>query len=210
LREREMRQKACNKLLASILTFLFVFLTFTPICYAAASIKVLVDGNYLDFDVPPIIENNRTLAPFRKIGEALGAEIQWDSESRTVTAYKNDKTVILKIGEKVAYVNDIPVELDVPPVIRNDRTLVPVRFFSEAFGAVVSWDNFSRTVLIDTGEKVSKYIMGYYYSQSYQDFIENLDKMSATAVKWYTLDNNGDLTDNDNSRYISVPQGYRK
>ena len=87
---------------------------------------------------------------------------------------------------------------------------MPIRFFSEAFGALVSWDNGTRTVLIDTSGKPSKYIMGYYYSQSYQDFLNNLDKMSSTAVKWYTLDENGDLTDRDNQRYISVPQGYEE
>jgi len=183
-------------------------MAFIPFCNAAAAVRILFNGSYLDFDVPPIIENNRTLAPYRKIGEALGAEIKWDQETKTVTACKDDKIVILKIGEKTAYVNDTPVELDVPPIIVNNRTLVPVRFFSEAFEATVSWDNASRTVLIDTGEKISKYILGYYYSQSYQDFLENLDKMSATAVKWYSLDNNGNLTDKDNERYINVPVGY--
>lgn len=205
-----MRNRRSRKLLTTILTFLFILMTFTPakFCNAATSVRVLFDGNYLDFDVAPIIENDRTLAPFRKISEALGAEIEWSQETQTVTAYKNDKTVILKIGDNTAYVNETPIKLDTPPIIKNDRTLVPVRFFSEAFGAIVSWDNAARTVLINTGEKPSKYIMGYYYSQSYQDFLENLDKMSSTAVKWYTLDSNGDLTDRDNQRYINVPEGY--
>lgn len=197
-----------RRFLASILTFLIMVTAFAPVCNAAAAVRVLFNEKYLDFDVPPIIVNDRTLAPFRRIAEELGAEIHWNQESRTVTAYKGDKTVILKIDDKTAYVNETAVELDTPPIIKNDRTLVPVRFFSEAFGAMVSWDNASRTVLINTGEKASKYIMGYYYSQSYQDFLENLDKMSSTAVKWYSLDKNGDLTDRDNKRYISVPSGY--
>lgn len=201
-----------KNILASVFAFLLILTTFVPAkpCNAATSVRVLFDGNYLDFDVAPIIENDRTLAPFRKISEALGAEIQWSQETQTVTAYKNDKTVILKIGDNIAYVNETPIKLDTPPIIKNDRTLVPVRFFSEAFGALVSWDNAARTVLINTSGKPSKYIMGYYYSQSYQDFLENLDKMSSTAVKWYTLDNNGDLTDKDNQRYINVPEGHEE
>ena len=206
-----MRNRRSRKIFASILAFLFILMTFTPkLCNAATSVRVLFNGNYLDFDVAPIIENDRTLAPFRKIGEALGAEIQWSQETKTVMAYENDKTVILKIGDNTAYVNETPIKLDTPPIIKNDRTLVPIRFFSEAFGAIVSWDNASRTVLINTGERPSKYIMGYYYSQSYQDFLENLDKMSSTAVKWYTLDGNGNLTDRDNQRYINVPEGHDK
>jgi len=201
-----------KNLLVSIFAVLFILTAFIPAkpCFAAANVRVLLDGKYLDFDVPPIIENDRTLAPFRKISEALGAEIQWDQETRTVTAYKNDIRVLLKIGDKTAYVNEVPIKLDTPPIIKNDRTLVPIRFFSEAFGAAVSWDNAARTVLINTNGIPSKYILGYYYSQSYQDFIANLDKMSSTAVKWYTLDENGNLTDRDNKRYISVPEGYNE
>lgn len=177
-----------GRLLTWVFIVLLSFMVFIPAksCIAAASIRVLLNGENLDFDVPPIIQNDRTLAPFRKIGEALGAQIEWDQDTKTVTAYKEDKTVILQIGNNIAYVNQTPLELDTPPIIRDDRTLVPIRFFSEAFGAAVMWDNAVRTVLINTDEKPSKYIMGYYYSQSYEDFLKNLEKMSSTAVKWYS------------------------
>lgn len=199
-----------ERLIAGVFAAMLIVMTFIPVkpCAAATYVKVLLNGENLDFDSPPIIENDRTLAPFRKIGEALGVRIEWNQDDKTVTAYKEDKTVVLKIGDYIAYVNQTPIKLDTPPVIRNNRTLVPIRFFSEAFGAAVMWDNAVRTVMINTGSKPSKYIMGYYYSQSYEDFLKNLDKMSSTAVKWYTLDTNGDLTDKDNSRYIGVPEGY--
>jgi len=189
---------------------LFALTAFMPVTsYAAAGyIRVFIDGKNLEFDVPPIIQNDRTLAPFRKIGEALGAEVKWDQDTKTVTAYKQGTTLLLKIGDDTAYVNQSPVKLDMPPIIKDNRTLVPIRFFSEAFDAAVMWDNATRSVLISTDGKQSKYIMGYYYSESYTDFLNNLDKMSSTAVKWYTLDEYGDLTDNDNVRYINVPNGY--
>lgn len=199
-----------EKLITVVFVALFIFMTFISAkpCAAATYVRVLLNGEYMNFDVPPIIENDRTLAPFRKIGEALGANIEWDQDTKTVTALKEDKTVILQIGNNTAYINQTPVKLDTPPIIKDNRTLVPIRFFSEAFGAAVMWDNAVRTVLINTDGKHSKYIMGYYYSQSYEDFLNNLDYMSSAAVKWYTLDTNGDLTDRDNSRYINVPEGY--
>ncbi len=202
--------RSWRKFITCILITLLISAIFVPIktCLAAAQVKVLLNGENLDFDVPPIIENDRTLVPFRKIGEALGAQVEWDQETKTVTAYKEDKTVILRIGDYTAYVNQTPVDLDMPPVLKDNRTLIPIRFFSEAFGATVMWDNAIRTVVINTGEKPSKYIMGYYYSQSYEDFLKNLDKMSAIAVKWYTLDDSGGLTNKDNLRHINVPEGY--
>ena len=112
------------------------------------------------------------MAPFRKIGETLGARINWDQDTKIVTAHKGEQTVVLQIGNNIAYIDKTQVELDTPPIIMNNRTLVPIRFFSEAFGATVMWENEDRTVLINTDEKPTKYIMGYYYSQSYSDFLE--------------------------------------
>ncbi|MGQ9532395.1 MAG: copper amine oxidase N-terminal domain-containing protein, partial [Desulfotomaculales bacterium] len=65
-------------------------------------IRVQVDGRYLSFDVPPMIENGRTLVPLRALFEALGAEVQWDGETQTVSAVKGDVTVRLTIGSNVA------------------------------------------------------------------------------------------------------------
>lgn len=193
-----------------LIALLMLSAVIPPPMYAAVGyVKVMLNGQNLDFDVPPVIENDRTLVPFRRIGEAIGAAVNWDQKTKTITAYKGSSMVVLKVGDSTAYVNRSPVKLDVPPVIRSNRTLVPLRFFSEAFGAAVAWRGETRTVVIDTGEKLSKYIMGYYYSQSYDDFMKNYDKMSSTAVKWYTLDQYGDVTDNDSSQWIMAPEGYQ-
>lgn len=207
-----LKRAISNRIIAGLLALMFAISMFVPFkpCDAASDIKVLLDGASLSFDVPPIIENGRTLVPFRKICEALGAEVEWDEETRTVAAFKDNKTILLKVGEDTAYINQTPTKLDTAPIIKNDRTLIPLRFLSEAFGAAVNWDNSLRTVKISTSpeEKPSKYIMGYYYSQSYEDFLKNVDKMSAVAAKWYTLDENGSLINKDTLRYINVPEGY--
>lgn len=114
----------------------------------AAEVKVYLDGNMLEFDQPPIIEDGRTLAPLRAIFEALGADVGWDGETSTVTAQKEQVEIELQIGSKAAYINNQPVELEVPGRIVNDRTLVPLRFVSEALGARVDWDGSARTVRI--------------------------------------------------------------
>ena len=56
-----------------VFAVLFVLTAFIPAkpCDAAASVRVLLDGKYLDFDVPPIIENDRTLAPLGKLVKPL-------------------------------------------------------------------------------------------------------------------------------------------
>lgn len=111
-------------------------------------VKVYLDGSMLALDQPPIIENDRALVPLRAIFAALDADVSWDGETSTVTAQKEQVEVKLQIGSKTAYVNNQAVELDVPGRIVNDRTLVPLRFVSEALDAEVDWDGSTRTVRI--------------------------------------------------------------
>jgi hypothetical protein len=114
---------------------------------AQAQPKVILDGSLLVFDVPPTIEDGRTLVPLRTIFEALGATVAWDNDTQTVTALKADTEVKLVIGGQ-AYKNGSPVSLDVPARIISGRTLVPLRFASEAMGCVVEWDNDTQTIYI--------------------------------------------------------------
>ena len=112
------------------------------------NIIITINGEHITFDQPPIIYNDRTLVPLRAIFEALGAEVTWDGDTQTVTAKKGGTTIKLTIGEYEFYKNGSAIPLDVPGMILNDRTLVPVRAVSEAFNCTVDWDGDTRTVYI--------------------------------------------------------------
>jgi len=114
----------------------------------AQEIKVLVNGTALTFDQPPIIENGRTLVPLRAIFEALGATVDWSQSAQTVTAVKDDVTIVLKIGDAFLTKNGARIALDVPGKLVGGRTLVPARAIAESFGASVGWDQATRTVTI--------------------------------------------------------------
>lgn len=105
-------------------------------------------------DVAPFIEKDRTMVPFRFVGESLGAEIGWNPEEASVTYALADKTVKLYIGNNMAMVNGQEVAIDQNPLIVarivNSRTMVPVRFITEALGFYVTWDPENRTVAVHT------------------------------------------------------------
>ena len=111
-------------------------------------IEVTVNGKYVEFDdVAPILLNGRTMVPFRKIFDVLGAKVDWDGENAVATAIKGDK--IIKISEdSTAYINSEPVLLDVAATIIDDRFFVPLRFVSEALDQIVYWDEANSTVVI--------------------------------------------------------------
>ena len=63
-----------------------------------SGIKVLLDGKALTFDVPPQLINNRTMVPLRAIFEAMGAKVDWNGDTQTVTGTKDSTVVVLVVG----------------------------------------------------------------------------------------------------------------
>ncbi|AEV68060.1 copper amine oxidase N-terminal domain-containing protein [Acetivibrio clariflavus] len=136
--------------------FIFSLLTcylFTNVQTIFASqqdpITILFNGEKLSFDVEPYIKEGRTLVPFRGILEALGAEVIWNPDERSVTARNRTTEIYLKIGSNETLVNGSKVIIDVPAEITDSRTFVPLRFISENLGATVLWDGATRTVSIE-------------------------------------------------------------
>jgi hypothetical protein len=113
-----------------------------------ATVRVFVDGEQIAFDQTPVVIGGRVLVPLRGVFEKLGATVEWEPSTRTVLAVRSGTVVELRIGSRIARVNDRPVTLDVPAMIVAGRTLVPLRFVSEAMGAGVEWRQATRTVLI--------------------------------------------------------------
>lgn len=142
-----------RKFTVVMMIVLFLALIFTGL--AQATPQIILDGQALAFDVPPTIENDRTLVPLRAIFEALGAGVNWDGVTQTVTATKGTTEIRLAIGG-AAYKNGQPVNLDVPAKIISDRTMVPLRFVSEALGCQVSWDGATQTVTITSASGTIK------------------------------------------------------
>lgn len=113
----------------------------TPVVLAAdeGEITVWLDGEMFDFDVPPVIEEGRTLVPMRVIFEALGAKVDWQQDTYTAVAVKGDTKIEITVDNTVMYKNESEIVLDVPARLIDDRTLVPVRAVSESFNAKVDW-----------------------------------------------------------------------
>lgn len=128
------------------------FFQLTPVQDAQAKdVTVIVNGETLSFDAPPQIVQDRVLVPMRAIFEKLGAGVLWDGDTQTVTANKGGTEISLTIGKETASVNYNLVPLDVPAMIVNDRTMVPLRFISESMGASVDWNAANYQVIIGTG-----------------------------------------------------------
>ena len=70
------------------------------------------------------------------------------------------KTIILQIGSTAVIVDDRAIINDVAPVIRNDRTLVPIRIITEALGGQVAWNEAAKEVTLTVNGKEIKMTIG--------------------------------------------------
>ncbi|ACB86057.1 copper amine oxidase N-terminal domain-containing protein [Natranaerobius thermophilus] len=110
-----------------------------------------VDGEDEALEIAPHAIEGRTFLPFRAIGEALGAYVEYDESDQSVTAMRDDRTVVFYLEEKTAQVNDEDLEMDTAPFVDDDsgRTLLPIRFFAEAYDAYVDYDETTQEITIE-------------------------------------------------------------
>ncbi len=132
-----------------IILFLSLFI-FTTHALAFEGVKISIHDEILNFDLPPLIENNRVLAPVRNIGEKLGAKVIWTQEKQEVIVQKDDITIKMVINDKNAYVDGTLVILDTPPKLIHNKTIAPLRFIAENLGYRIIWNNDNYTAVIQS------------------------------------------------------------
>lgn len=111
-------------------------------------ITVVIDGDYLIFEQPPVSSNSSTLVSMRAVFEKLGAEVLWNAGDQSVTANKGETKIWLQLNNSTAKINGKEQTLEVAPTKINNSTMVPLRFVSEALGAKVDWDSKTQTITI--------------------------------------------------------------
>ena len=117
--------------------------------YSAEEIALEINGRELDdLPMPPVLLNNYTLVPAREVFENLGAEVDWLPDSRQVQIFHENTSVIITINSTTALVNGSDTNMDIPAKIINDKTMVPLRFVSQAIEKEVGWDGSTRTASV--------------------------------------------------------------
>ncbi|RVU55304.1 N-acetylmuramoyl-L-alanine amidase [Anaerosphaera multitolerans] len=124
-------------------------------------VKVSIDNEPLISDFAPYVVNGRTFVPIREISESLGATVDWDNKVKSATIKLDEKEIKLKIDSNIIYVDGTKSKIDdnsIPKFVSytlpnsETKTMVPLRFISEAFGYEVLWESKSNLASIITEE----------------------------------------------------------
>ncbi|WP_236838910.1 stalk domain-containing protein [Caldalkalibacillus salinus] len=147
------RPKALSVItLIASLALICIFIPFTDTEVSAAEqTSVKVDGQAVVFpDTQPTVSQGRTLVPLRPIVEAMGADVQWDSDNR-VAHIAMEGQAELSVPVDYQYVQldtqgeSAAIKIDVPAQVLHGRTMVPLRVIGESLGYRVNWDSQTST-----------------------------------------------------------------
>ncbi|GGF91611.1 stalk domain-containing protein [Paenibacillus abyssi] len=130
--------------------------------YAAASIQpdapsivltvnkkeALIDGQAVRLDVAPIVLRGTTYLPLKFVADAIKGQVAWDNTAKRATFIRGNKMIDLWLGQKDIVVNGTRLSTEVAPIVRNGRTLVPVRLVTEQLGLKVHWDGAAKKITI--------------------------------------------------------------
>lgn len=153
--KHKVNKKGLNK--KALATLLAAMLLVGAVPVSAAQVSFAVDG-LEEADVGDTINRaGYNMLGMRQVFEMLGADVDWNSVKRCVTATKDGKEVVLYVDTNKAYVDDKEVTLPIGCEIVDGHIYVPVRFVSEAFGYDISWDANTHKVSINTGD--NKYVL---------------------------------------------------
>ena len=115
-----------------------------------SGVSVQVNGKNVTFpNASPAVINGRTMVPMRAVLETLGAEVDYDGETKTVQAKLGDVSLTHVIGtDAIQTASGEKLTMDTTSYVKNGSTLVPLRFFSQALGYEVYWDEGARTAVV--------------------------------------------------------------
>jgi uncharacterized protein YceK len=115
--------------------------------------NIIVNGQDVECDNPPVIKEGRVLIPVKPITKALGAKLDWDPDTRTATIKKDDTVVEIIVNKNgdgyTIKVDGVKIDLEEKPQIINNSMMLPVSLIMKIFNKNVEVDEDSGTIIID-------------------------------------------------------------
>jgi len=141
--------------LAAMLIAVALIITVIPVQQVSAAgaarppIDVFLDEEFIDFDVPPVVQNQTVYVEFRSLFQALGFTVAYNDKTKVISGVSKKTRIQMKVGSSDTLVNGVPSSVPAKPIAINGRTLVPLRFIGEATGLIVKWDSAANAVFLD-------------------------------------------------------------
>lgn len=183
--------------------------------------ELYINSQLVTVPAPFSAGEGTTMVPLRVISEAFGAKVDWEAATKTITINNDNSEIKMYVDNTEAVVNNISEQLPASPVIVNGTTMVPLRFISEKFGAEVSFDAQTKSVVVkkavqqaDTSKDTSKNVdvnellqvnnQEFVGDSNYKWYMKNSSTFSLTDRNFDGTDLTYDDEEDMNSIYIDI------
>lgn len=172
-------------------------------------IRVILEGQQLEFDVGPQNVNGRVLVPMRKIFESFGLTVTWDDSLRAARGRNEAIDILFPIGSTTANINGLVYPLDVPAQIIGGSTMLPLRFLSEHMDYNVVWNGESQLILLSKSPILEWRYGGFEAVKPYKEYQNKFINGERTKEFRYTGQNHdvsfSNLYKRDGSLIQNIP-----
>ncbi len=157
--------------------------------YTGSVYKLMVNDEYVETSLHPIIFNDYALVPIREVFESMGATVKFVDLSQQIFIQHNDKYVRLKIGSSEAYIDADKAEIPgsvtpmlIAPAGKDAKTMVPVRFVSESLGMLVEFDGENGIIKINDPSFGNKAVINNYKCTMFDELTATMEIYSDTPI----------------------------
>ncbi|MDO9534520.1 MAG: copper amine oxidase N-terminal domain-containing protein [Bacillota bacterium] len=115
--------------------------------WAATDLPVILKINqyfvlYTHPKAPYLDNQNRLMVPLGMFcRRLLGANVEYDHQTKLITVNFSEKTLELTIGSPVIKIDGQPMKLDTVPVLDNGHVFIPLRALINAFDIKSKWNS---------------------------------------------------------------------
>lgn len=131
--------------------FLLSFLLLFTSASAMGKKKMTLVINNIVFEKDFIVKNDRIHIPLRLVSENLGADVNWNGDTKEVEIINKGKKIVFYVDSNEYRIDDIVYTIDSPPFILKDRVYVPARALANAMKAKLEWNEKEFYCAIDNG-----------------------------------------------------------
>ncbi len=114
---------------------------------------IIMNSHVVNFDVAPRVQDGIPLTPIRHLLEDAGGEVKWTNETKSMLGKADGREIYVRIGDRIAKINDLTFELELAPFIEKGRTIVPLSFIREALKVEIDYDPKTGHVVITSVKK---------------------------------------------------------
>lgn len=162
-----MKRGTCQRRWGTVVIFLLVISLFFPkmsiqaattlklvyggknVNYTKSQVAFTIDGKNINLNsTPGILINDTSMGYYKDIFKTgLNATCKYDSSTKKLTITKFDRTIVMTLNSKTAYVNGKKKKMGVPmqkvKYVKSGitRIMVPVRFVAESLGYTYTWSS---------------------------------------------------------------------